>query len=71
MQEIYLRLDNRRIKAIEYADEYCGAASIAEYEYKYNKKYRDYNPQGGDCANFASQILFERWKIQKKFCLEL
>jgi hypothetical protein len=58
-------LHKRRIKAIEYADKYCGAASTAEYEYKYNKKYRDYNPQGGDCANFASQILFEGGKFRK------
>jgi hypothetical protein len=58
-------LHKRRIKAIEYADKYCGAASIEEYGYKYNKKYRDYNPQGGDCANFASQVLFEGGKFRK------
>lgn len=58
-------IHKRRIKAIEYADKYCGAASIEEYGYKYNKKYRDYNPQGGDCANFASQILFEGGKFRK------
>ncbi|HEY5587681.1 MAG TPA: amidase domain-containing protein [Candidatus Paceibacterota bacterium] len=58
-------IDKRRIKAVEYADKYCGAASTAEFEYKYNKKYRDYNPQGGDCANFASQILFEGGKFRK------
>lgn len=56
-------IDQRRINAIEYADKYCGAASAAEY--KYNKLYRDYNPQGGDCANFASQILFEGGKFKK------
>ncbi|MGH4125261.1 MAG: amidase domain-containing protein [Clostridium sp.] len=58
-------LDKRRTKATEYADKYCGAASTAEFEYKYNKEYRDYNPQGGDCANFASQILFEGGKFRK------
>lgn len=58
-------LHKRRINAIEYADKYCGAASTAEFEYKYNKKYRDYNPEGGDCANFASQILFEGGKFRK------
>lgn len=58
-------IDKRRINAIEYADKYCGAASIEEYEYKYNKKYRNYNPQGGDCANFASQVLFEGAKFRK------
>jgi len=58
-------IDKRRIKATEYADKYCGAASSLEFEYKYNKKYRDYNPQGGDCANFASQILFEGGNFRK------
>lgn len=61
----FTTLDKRRVQAIEYADKYCGAASAAEYGYKYNKKYRDYNPQGGDCANFASQILFEGGKFKK------
>lgn len=61
----FSELNERRIKAVEYADEYCGAASIAKYDYKYNKKYRNYNPQGGDCANFASQILFEGGKFKK------
>ena len=58
-------INNRRIKAIEYADKYCGAASASEYGYKYNKKYRNYNPEGGDCANFASQILFEGGQFRK------
>ena len=58
-------INKRRIDAIEYADKYCGAASIEEYGYKYNKKYRNYNPQGGDCANFASQVLFEGGKFRK------
>jgi len=58
-------INKRRQDAIEYAEKYCGAASTAEYEYKYNKKYRDYNSQGGDCANFASQVLFEGGKFKK------
>lgn len=58
-------LDSKRIKAIYYAEEFCGAASIPKHDYKYNKKYRNYNPQGGDCANFASQILFESGKFKK------
>ena len=57
-------IGKRRLSAVEYADKYCGAASAAENEYKYNKNYRDYNPQGGDCANFASQILFEGGKFK-------
>lgn len=52
-------INSRRISAVEYADKYCGAAASEEYRYSYNKKYKDYNPLGGDCANFASQILHE------------
>jgi len=55
----------RRINAVKYADEFCGAASEEVYGFKYNKKYRDYNSQGGDCANFASQVLFEGGKFKK------
>ena len=38
---------------------------LEEYEYKYNNKYRDFNPEGGDCANFASQILHEGGKFKE------
>lgn len=58
-------ISKRRINAVDYADQYCGAASEEQYGFKYNKKYRDYNPLGGDCANFASQILFEGGKFRK------
>jgi len=58
-------LNERRIKAIEYADMYCGAASLPEYGFKYNSNYRDYNNAGGDCANFASQMLFEGAQFRK------
>lgn len=58
-------ISGRRIKAVKYANEYCGAASEEQYGFKYNKKYRNYNSQGGDCANFASQILFEGGKFTK------
>lgn len=58
-------INDRRKKAVEYADRYCGAASDPKYEFKYNKKYRNYNSQGGDCANFASQILHEGGKFRK------
>lgn len=60
-------INQRRLKAVEYADQYCGTASEEQYGFKYNRKYRDYNPQGGDCANFASQILFEGAKFKKNF----
>ena len=49
----------RTKKAIEYAHQYCGVSSNPEYNFKYNKAYKNFNPDGGDCANFASQILHE------------
>lgn len=58
-------ISERRKGAKEYAEKYCGAATIEEYGFKYNKKYRDFNPQGGDCANFASQILNEGAKFKE------
>ena len=54
-----LTLNERRQKALNYAEKYCGAASLPEYNYSYNSKYKNYNNLGGDCANFASQILYE------------
>jgi len=50
---------------VEYADRYCGAAADEQYGYSYNKKYKNYNPLGGDCANFASQILYEGGKFKQ------
>lgn len=58
-------INERRKKAIEYAARYCGAATIEDYGFKYNKNYRNFNPEGGDCANFASQILHEGGKFKK------
>lgn len=58
-------ISQRRLDAVTYADKYCGAAANEEYGYAYNKKYKDYNPLGGDCANFASQVLFEGGKFRK------
>lgn len=53
-------------KAMDYAHRYCGAASDEEYGLQYNSKsYRDHNPEGGDCANFASQIMFESGAFSK------
>lgn len=48
-----------RKAAVDYANRYCGAASLEKYGFKYNKEYRDYNSQGGDCTNFISQVLLE------------
>lgn len=64
-ERVFIDLNQRRSDAVEYADKYCGAAASDEYGYKYNKKYKDYNPLGGDCANFASQILYEGGKFKK------
>lgn len=58
-------INERRKGAIAYAEQYCGAATAPEFGFKYNKKYRDFNPEGGDCANFASQILHEGGKFKK------
>lgn len=49
-----------RSKAVEYADNYCGTNWDKEDGYKYNKKYRNYADLGGDCANFASQVLADK-----------
>ncbi|WP_420839268.1 amidase domain-containing protein [Clostridium rhizosphaerae] len=49
-----------RENAVAYADKYCGAAWGSGNNYKYNKKYNDYNGIGGDCTNFASQVLGDK-----------
>ena len=61
----FTTLDSRRAAAKEYADKYCGAATEEEFGFKYNKNYRNFNPDGGDCANFASQILHEGGGFKK------
>lgn len=65
-------LNERRIKAVEYADLYCGASDNEEYYFRYNTEYKNYNSIGGDCTNFASQVLHEGgfkktggWNYQK------
>lgn len=52
-------------KAVEYAHKYCGAAADEEDGLKFNLEYKDFNPDGGDCANFASQIMFESGRFKK------
>jgi len=64
-QRDFSNIGDRRMGAIEYADRYSGAASEEQFGFKYNKAYRNYNSQGGDCANFASQVLFEGGKFKK------
>ena len=58
-------LDERRISAVAYADMYCGAASDGSNNYRYNSDYTNFNDLGGDCANFASQVLFEGGGFKK------
>ncbi|HYE09645.1 MAG TPA: amidase domain-containing protein [Patescibacteria group bacterium] len=64
-QRDFSDIGERRMGVIEYADRYSGAASEEQFGFKYNKAYRNYNPQGGDCANFASQVLHEGGKFKK------
>ncbi|MDF2613854.1 MAG: amidase protein [Clostridia bacterium] len=52
-------------KAVDYAHKYCGVSLDEEYLFKYNKAYKNFNPDGGDCANFASQILHEGGGFKK------
>ncbi|MGG5461970.1 amidase domain-containing protein [Clostridium sp. B9] len=58
-------LDERTQKAVDYAHSNCGAAADEELGFNYNKNYTDFNPEGGDCANFASQILYEGGGFKK------
>lgn len=51
-------MNARLEKAMDYAHTFCGASLNGE-EFKYNNSYKNFNSQGGDCANFASQILYE------------
>lgn len=60
-----LNLNDRVKKAVAYAHKYCGAAADDEDGFNYNPKYTDFNPAGGDCANFASQILHEGGNFKK------
>lgn len=63
----FLDLAPRRVKAVSYADTYCGAAANDEGGFKYNPKYRNYNYSGGDCANFASQVFHEGGGFRKTY----
>ncbi|MFM1651001.1 amidase domain-containing protein [Brevibacillus sp. B_LB10_24] len=46
-----------RKAAVKYADKYAGAAWGAGNNNRYNKKYLDYTYLGGDCTNYASQVI--------------
>jgi hypothetical protein len=58
-------IGERRLNAVKYADTFCGAASGGLNSYKYNSAYKNFNGDGGDCANFASQILYEGGGLRK------
>lgn len=47
----------KREKAVIYAIKYAGAAWGAGNKHRYNAKYQDFTYMGGDCTNFASQVL--------------
>ncbi|MGI6776972.1 MAG: amidase domain-containing protein [Acetivibrionales bacterium] len=63
----FSKINQRRKDAIEYADKYCGTNAEESYAFKYNKKYKNYNYMGGDCTNFASQVLYEGGKFKKNY----
>lgn len=52
-------LNERRLGVVNYASEYSGVAKPPDYNFQYNSKYKNYNFQGGNCTNFASQTMFE------------
>lgn len=58
------KIDERTQKAVDYAHMWCGIGE-GENLFRYNKKYLNCNPRGGDCANFASQILYEGGGFKK------
>lgn len=47
-----------RKAAVAYANQFCGDAPGCGNNQRYNRDYQDYNPRGGDCTNFISQVLF-------------
>lgn len=49
-----------RERAVAYANKYAGLAWGAGNNHRYNPKYKDYTPEGGDCTNFASQVLGDK-----------
>ena len=60
-----IQLTQEQQKAIDYAHRYCGVSTEEEYEFKFNREYKNFNPDGGDCANFASQIMYESGTLKK------
>lgn len=46
-----------RRQAVAYANKYAGSAWGAGNRNEYNERYKDYTDEGGDCTNFASQVI--------------
>jgi hypothetical protein len=46
-----------RDRAVHYANKYAGAAWGAGNKHRFHNKYMDYTNKGGDCTNFASQVI--------------
>ncbi|NLY88810.1 MAG: amidase domain-containing protein [Firmicutes bacterium] len=61
----FSNLNPRRVAAVAYADRYAGAAALPETGFAYNPAYKNYNYLGGDCTNYASQVLHEGGKFPK------
>src|SRR5690554_1791282 len=55
----FSNLNPRRAAAVAYADRYAGAAAPPGTGFAYNPDYKNYNYLGGDCTNYASQVLHE------------
>ena len=60
-----IQLTQEQQKAIDYAHRYCGVSTEEEYEFKFNREYKNFNPEGGDCVNFVSQIMYESGRFKK------
>lgn len=58
-------LNERRQGAVNYANEYSGVAKPPDYDFHYNSKYKNCNYMGGNCTNFASQVLYEGGEFSK------
>ena len=49
-----------RENAVAYAEKYCGLAWGCGNNRKYNSAYKNFTGLGGDCTNFASQVLGDK-----------
>lgn len=54
------RISARRLSAAAYADRFSGVVVPGRADGRYNRRYPEFTFRGGDCANYASQILSDR-----------